>query len=174
MDASLTSFASIFLLRNSGVRPTIKPQMNTAKITYSRPFRSPTPLPPNTLFSIIWAMGTMPPSGVNDSCILLTEPVVAAVVTAVNSADSEMPSRTSLPSMFPWMPAASSAGTPRYSDTNTVVSITRNSALIAANKAHPCFLLFAMMPKAYTSAVGSSIIQTMCTRLAKAVGVSNG
>ncbi|MNI86541.1 hypothetical protein D3C73_1436460 [compost metagenome] len=62
---------------------------------------NPTPLPPNTLLSIISASGVILPSGVCVSCILLTLPVVAAVVTVVNKADCGMPKRTSFPSILP-------------------------------------------------------------------------
>jgi len=45
--------------------------------------------------------GTMPPSGVKESCMLLTAPQLASVVTAANKAESAIPKRTSFPSMFP-------------------------------------------------------------------------
>ncbi|MNJ71624.1 hypothetical protein D3C77_681900 [compost metagenome] len=81
------SLASIFRPINSGVRPTISPHRNTAKMAYISMLTKPTPSPPNTLFSIISMSGTTPPSGVKVSCILLTDPVVAAVVTVVNNVD---------------------------------------------------------------------------------------
>ena len=43
----------------------------------------------------------MPPSGVRLSCMLLTAPQDASVVTVVNSAEFAMPKRTSLPSILP-------------------------------------------------------------------------
>jgi len=64
-------------------------------------FINPTPLPPNTQFSIMWSMGTIPPNGVRVSCILLTVPVVKEVVTVVNRDDWGIPNRTSFPSMLP-------------------------------------------------------------------------
>src|SRR5260221_8981684 len=45
--------------------------------------------------------GTSPPSGVNESCIALTEPFDAAVVVVAQRAEEEIPKRTSLPSMLP-------------------------------------------------------------------------
>ena len=45
--------------------------------------------------------GTRPPSGVNESCIELTEPFEAAVVAVAQSAELATPKRTSLPSMLP-------------------------------------------------------------------------
>jgi len=54
--------------------------------------------------------GTIPPSGVNESCQLLTAPELAAVVTTAKSALLAMPKRTSLPSIFP--PAAARSGLP--------------------------------------------------------------
>ena len=46
-------------------------------------------------------IGIMPPSGVYESCIELTEPLLAAVVALAHSAEVAIPKRTSLPSMFP-------------------------------------------------------------------------
>ena len=46
-------------------------------------------------------IGTRPPSGVNESCIELTEPFEAAVVAVAQSAEFAMPKRVSLPSMLP-------------------------------------------------------------------------
>ena len=45
--------------------------------------------------------GIMPPNAVKESCMALTAPQEAAVVTTANSAEATMPKRTSLPSMFP-------------------------------------------------------------------------
>ena len=52
-------------------------------------FISPTPLPPKTEFSIIRDSGVIPPSGVSVSCMLLTDPVVAARA-AVSSAGAHV------------------------------------------------------------------------------------
>ena len=46
-------------------------------------------------------IGTNPPIGVKLSCIALTAPHDASVVTAANSAEAAVPKRTSLPSMLP-------------------------------------------------------------------------
>ena len=45
--------------------------------------------------------GTKPPSAVKESCIELTAPQEASVVTVANNAELKMPKRTSLPSMLP-------------------------------------------------------------------------
>src|SRR4030042_1120926 len=45
--------------------------------------------------------GTNPPSGVKESCMELTAPHEAAVVTVANRLEPETPNRTSLPSIFP-------------------------------------------------------------------------
>ena len=45
--------------------------------------------------------GTNPPMGVKLSCMALTAPQEASVVTVANSAESKMPKRVSLPSMLP-------------------------------------------------------------------------
>ena len=100
--ASFISRDSIFLPRYSGVRPTIRPAMNTVRTTKtSIPYR-PAPVPPNTTSpSWMLASGTRPPSGVKLSCIALTAPHEASVVTVANSADVGTPKRVSLPSMLP-------------------------------------------------------------------------
>src|SRR5206468_2218457 len=84
-DAIFISYASIFLPRYSGVRPTISPAMNTATTTKaSMPYR-PEPTPPKiTSPSCINHIGTRPPSGVSESCIALTAPHDAVVVIAAN------------------------------------------------------------------------------------------
>ena len=81
IDAILISKAPIFLPRYSGVRPIISPAMNTATTANMIiPYR-PEPTPPKiTSPSWISHIGIMPPSGVNESCIELTEPFDAAVV----------------------------------------------------------------------------------------------
>ena len=63
--AILTSFCSIFLPRYSGVRPTIRPAMNTARMQYSRiPYR-PAPTPPKMTSPVMMLnSGTRPPIGV--------------------------------------------------------------------------------------------------------------
>ena len=63
--------------------------------------------------------GTSPPSGVKLSCIELTAPHEASVVTVAKSAELAMPKRTSLPSMLPARlvdgRGRASAGLPRAS-----------------------------------------------------------
>ena len=66
------------------------PARNTVRMAYWIRLMKPTPSPPNTLLSIICASGTKPPMGVSESCMALTEPVVAAVVVATNRAVSAM------------------------------------------------------------------------------------
>ena len=62
----------------------------------------PAPTPPITTSpSCMLNSGIMPPSGVRLSCIALTAPQDAAVVTTLNKALAAMPKRTSLPSMLP-------------------------------------------------------------------------
>ena len=45
--------------------------------------------------------GTIPPSGVNESCIELTAPQLASVVTVAKMEEPAIPKRSSLPSRFP-------------------------------------------------------------------------
>ena len=112
MIVSLISRASIFLPRNSGVRPTIRPEMKTPRMTNSSIEYRPEPTPPQiTSPVIICAIGTAPPRPLSDSIAALTAPQDAAVVTATNSALEPMPKRCSLPSrLSPVSPAACIAG----------------------------------------------------------------
>ena len=96
-----TSLASIFLPRNSGLRPTISPTIKTATMTYWIRYMNPTPTPPNTAVNWRLKSAASPPKGVSESCMLLTDPVSAAVVMAVNILLRAGPKRTSLPSMLP-------------------------------------------------------------------------
>ena len=78
------------------------PRAIDARITKtSMPYR-PAPTPPNTI-SPSWMLnnGTKPPIGVKESCMELTAPQEASVVTVAKSAELAMPKRVSLPSMFP-------------------------------------------------------------------------
>jgi len=62
----------------------------------------PEPTPPKTTSPIMRLMSTiMPPSGVSESCMVLTAPQLASVVMVEKSEDWETPKRTSLPSMLP-------------------------------------------------------------------------
>ena len=100
--AILTSFASIFLPRYSGVRPIISPAANTATKTNSRMPKRPEPGPPTMISStIILAISTSPESGMKLSCIESTAPSEEAVDTSAKSEDCATPKRTSLPSMLP-------------------------------------------------------------------------
>ena len=84
------------------MRPTMSPATKTAMIANTACRRARSPRPPNTTSpSWISHIGTSPPSGVNESCIALTEPLEAAVVAVAHSAELAMPKRTSLPSMLP-------------------------------------------------------------------------
>ena len=87
--ASFISRCSIFLPRYSGVRPTMRPAMKTESRTKtSMPYR-PAPTPPKiTSPSWMFTSGTRPPSGVKLSCIELTAPHEASVVTVANKSAS--------------------------------------------------------------------------------------
>ncbi|VWL97692.1 Uncharacterised protein [Collinsella intestinalis] len=63
--AQRISPGSIFLPRNSGVRPTMRPAMNTVRMAKPiMPYR-PQPTPPKTTSPrAIWSIWTKPPSGV--------------------------------------------------------------------------------------------------------------
>ncbi|MNT58891.1 hypothetical protein D3C72_1963580 [compost metagenome] len=117
------------------MRPIISPAINTASTANtSMPYR-PEPTPPNTTSpSCISSIGTMPPSAVKESCIALTAPQLAAVVTAANRLLPAMPKRISLPSRLPLLPSAPSAlssGLPCASNQAMALAATTNSTLIA-------------------------------------------
>ncbi len=63
---------------------------------------------------MMFASGTIPPIGVNESCMELTDPFDASVVATAQSAELARPNRTSFPSMFPpGLPADATMSTPR-------------------------------------------------------------
>ncbi len=117
--------------------------MNTASRTkISIPYR-PAPTPPKTT-SPSWMLtsGTMPPSGVKLSCIELTAPHDASVVTVANSAEADRPKRTSLPSMLPaaTSPAGAAAAMAALgcdSAQYAVVTPPANRMNIAARRTQP-------------------------------------
>ena len=62
ITTSFTSRASIFLPRYSGVRPTIRPAMNTVRIANRSIPYSPEPTPPKITSPVImFTSGTAPP-----------------------------------------------------------------------------------------------------------------
>ena len=75
--------------------------MKTERITNTSMPYIPAPTPPKiTSLSMRLIIGTMPPSGVKESCIELTAPQLVSVVTVAKSAEFATPNRTSLPSRF--------------------------------------------------------------------------
>ena len=94
--------------------------------------------------------GTIPPRGVNESCIALTAPHEASVVIVAKRAELKMPNRTSFPSMFPSVAATPSAlwiGLPRLSAFQQTSTPTRNIANIAAQTDQPCLWFLTMRPR---------------------------
>ena len=102
---STTIFISapwIFLPRNSGVRPTMRPAMNTVSTASTSMPVSPTPSPPGvTSPSRRFVSGTSPPIGVKLSWKAFTEPFDEPVVAPAHVPEAVGPKRTSLPSMLP-------------------------------------------------------------------------
>ena len=67
-----------------------------------REYGDPDNAPPKiTSLSMMLTSGTMPPSGVKESCQPLMAPQLASVVTVANRAELAIPKRVSLPSMLP-------------------------------------------------------------------------
>ena len=84
--ASFTSLAWIFLPRYSGVRPTMRPPMNTAMMAKARIVYMPAPgAARGDLAEHHAGEQPMPPIGVNESFEPVTEPVEVCVDTTSNS-----------------------------------------------------------------------------------------
>ena len=144
------SFPSIFFLKNSGVLPTISPHINTPSIAYNNKLIKPTPFPPKIQLSIIFHIGTAPPIGVSESCILFTDPVVNDVVITENNDESNIPFLTSLPSIFPIVlviPSSFITGFPFASAKYITGITTKNRSNAAIKIARPCFLFLQAFPK---------------------------
>ncbi len=56
-------------------------------------------MPPQIAPTSMFTIGTAPASGLSESCMPLTDPLVTWVVTAAHSAVPSEPKRTSLPSI---------------------------------------------------------------------------
>src|SRR5579872_4244896 len=106
----------------------------------------PDPTPPKiTSLNMMLTSGTIPPSGVNESCQLLIAPQLASVVTVANSAELAIPKRTSFPSVLPPDCKGVSAcdtvagynGFPRASAQYATVTPHKNRIAIADQTAHP-------------------------------------
>ena len=90
-------------------------------------------------------MGTRPPSGVNESCIALTEPLEAPVVAVAHRAEFTIPNRVSFPSMLPpawsalavWSTPCCAKTAPRCSATTQTARSTTKMTVIAASTAQP-------------------------------------
>src|ERR1039458_5870937 len=98
-----------------------------------------------TSLNMMLTSGTMPPSGVKESCQPLIAPQLASVVTVAKSAELAMPKRVSLPSMLPpgceaeecWATVAGYSGFPFASAQYATVTPARNRIAIADHTAHP-------------------------------------
>src|SRR6202008_1069880 len=125
--------------------------------------------------------GTIPPSGVNESCMLLTAPQLASVVTVAKRAELAMPKRTSFPSMFPpecsavgVRSAPASSGFPADSAQYAQVTPTRKRKAIAAQTAQPWCSEPVIRPRVYVNPEGIAKINTSCRKLERGVGFSKG
>ena len=131
-----------FLPRYSGVRPTISPAMNTARMApmTSIPYM-PAPMPPGEISpSSMLNSGTSPAIGWRLSCQALMAPVLVPVVTAAKRPPSAAPKRSSLPSMLPtpaWATSAGNSGLPTYSWFIAMTEPTSRLAAIAPKMVQP-------------------------------------
>ena len=180
----LTSVASIFLPRYSGVRPIISPATNTATMDEQQHAeqagarsrrRSPRP-------ASCWPSAQAADSGMKLSCMALTAPSEEAVATSANSADWR---RRNAP---PCLPCCR-----RLLQSRAVVDVAWRQGRIGAgfrsidagdagqeqhrhdaNSAHPWRSSPTMRPKVLVSAAPSRKISSISTRFVSAVGFSNG
>src|SRR5260370_760090 len=156
--------------------------MKTARMTNTTMPQRPAPTPPKTTSpNMMLISGTMPPSGVNESCWLFTAPQLASVVTVAKRAEFAIPNRTSFPSMLPpecmapgfWSTPASS-GFPRASAQYAVATPTKNKNVMAAHTAQPCRWDPVIRPSVYVRPEGIAKINTSWKKFEKGVGFSKG
>src|SRR5271166_1569528 len=147
----------------------------------------PAPTPPKiTSLNIKLISGTIPPSGVNESCMELTAPQLVSVVTVANSAELATPNRTSFPSRFPeacraaagcfelCCAAAVTKGLPRASAQYAVLTPATNSKAIADHTAHPCRGEPVIFPNVKVNAEGIARMQNISRKFVNGVGFSKG
>ena len=151
--AILISNASTFLPRYSGVRPTISPAMNTARMApmMSMPYM-PAPMPPGVISpSSMLNSGTRPPIGWALSCQELMAPVLVPVVAAMNRPPTAAPKRDLLAlhvADAAWSTPAGNSGLPTYSTVHREDGADeRGSTAIAAKIVQPWRWLPAYLPK---------------------------
>src|SRR5579864_8876483 len=143
----------------------------------------PDPTPPKmTSLSMIFTSGTIPPSGVNESCQPLIAPQLASVVTVANSAEFAIPNRVSLPSMLPpgcplltcWLTVAGYNGFPRDSAQYAVVTPAKKRIAMAPHTAQPCAGEFVIRPSVYVRPADTAKIENSSIKFEYGVGFSNG
>src|SRR5581483_5424149 len=142
----------------------------------------PAPTPPKiTSLSMMFTNGTIPPKGVKESCQPLIAPQLASVVTVANKAESAMPNRTSLPSMFPpdcraltrWSVLAR-RGFPRASAQYATETPQRNKIAIADHTAQPCARDPVIIPSVYVRPDEMAKMANSSMKLDSGVGFSKG
>src|SRR5207244_13542870 len=94
---SLTSRAVIFSPKYSGVRPDIRPTMNTVRTMNMTMYITPTPFPPGVAWINIPLKAERMTSGFTADRDALSEPVVTAVVTTVQKVEKKPTNVTSIP-----------------------------------------------------------------------------
>jgi len=101
--------------------------------------------------------GIIPPRGEYESCMELTAPQEASVVTVANRAESKIPKRTSLPSMLPVpvIPSPCIRGLARDSAFQQTRKPARNRRTIVIQTAQPCFLFLTSSPDSMSARWGS-------------------
>src|SRR5450756_59258 len=116
---------------------------------------------------------TPPPSPVNESWKLFTDPVDVPVVEAANSADAAGPKRTSLPSRA----APAACGTepsPRISAREATATAAPHRVAMTPRIARPWRLSPTRRPKVRGRLNGTTRSRKISTRLVHGVGLSNG
>src|SRR5271156_4957641 len=157
--------------------------MKTESMTNTSMPYMPAPTPPKiTSLSMRLIMGTIPPSGVNESCMEFTAPQLVSVVTVANSAEFATPNRTSFPSRLPIACCADdeccelccaadvTKGLPRASAQYAVVTPDRNSKVIAAHTAQPWRGDPVIFPRVKVRADGIAKMQNISRKFVNGVG----
>src|SRR5213079_1877720 len=116
--------------------------------------------------------GTRPPSGESESCIVLTAPHDASVVTVAKRAELNCPKRTSLPSTDGLVKPRAGFGC--NSAHQRVTNPARNRTNIADQIDHPWRRTPAINPNIQTSAEPNQKMTKTSVKFVSGVGFSNG
>src|ERR1700694_4585465 len=139
ITAQVATHASSFLPKYSGVRPIISPAIKTVINTWNNMQYTPQPMPPKKISPTrMFHIGIMPASGIQLSCIELTEPLSIAVADTPHSTLFMTPKRCSLPSISG--PIFANTGLGRVSQYQATRKESTYMDSITLNRHQACFL----------------------------------